>query len=168
MSSESWQSTLSALAARDDYSHTDIHTIIGDASHADAKAFAAHMHDRGLAHIIKGRHTASAKALMKAAYTAVTRDGTRNIYIIFIEPQTKGLKLGQVFMAIESIKDGFLHRSGREWKQIRTDERTVIAFTAHKPRSKFLGPSEKWRMWSIEDGELKQYTTKEEGTQSNT
>jgi hypothetical protein len=167
MSTESWQTTLSALAAREDYTHRDIHTIISDASHADVRSFAAHMHDRNLAHVIKERHTKSAQGLMKAAYTAVTRDGPRSIVIVLVEPQTKGLKLGQVFMAVESIKDGHLYRAGRQWKTICVDRPVVIVFTAHKPRSKFLGPSDKWRMWSIEGGKLTQYDAKEESTQGD-
>jgi hypothetical protein len=163
MPTDGWQTTLSALAARDNYGHADIHTIVGDTADAGVRSFAAHMHNRNLAHVIKEPHTKSAQALMGAAYTTVTRNGPRNIFIIIAEPQTKGLKLGQVLTAAESIKDGRLYRAGKQWKTIRVDRPVVIVFTAHKPRPKFLGPSEKWRMWSIEDGKLTQYDA-EKGT----
>ena len=146
-----WQTQLAELAgAARTGAPRDIHTVMGLSDAADAAAFCEGLRDAGAAHVFDEHACASAGRLRSAARAATRAAGARDVFALLVPPRVRGRRLGEVYAAIERIADGRM--PAREGGRERVDGPTVVVFSAHRPRSKFLGPSARWRMWRVEGG----------------
>jgi hypothetical protein len=76
------------------------------------------------------------------------------VFALRVPPRVRGRRLGELYAAIELLADGYVFAPGGDGRGRLDGGATVVVFSAHRPRSKFLGPSARWRMWRVEGGAL--------------
>lgn len=83
---------------------------------------------------------------------------TSNFYIIDMPKALDKDKLGNLFSAIETIKDGYAYDDRYSFKEKIFDSPNIFIFTNEKPDVTYLS-NDRWKFWRVSDATLESYET---------